>query len=103
MNETKPDDYVYTTIDAIDEVSYGGKRKKKHKPSSGKFKWNKLNGFQKFWLISVVIQKFFIVLISIPTLDFGFAFLMMIIILNVNCLIYVVGIIIAKGLSRFKG
>ena len=55
MNTTKPDDYVYTAIDAIDEVSCGNTRKAEPKPSSGKDKWHKLNRWQKVWLISVVI------------------------------------------------
>jgi|TARA_B110000114_G_C15083315_1_gene395068 hypothetical protein len=103
MNKTKADDYVYTAIDALDETSYGTKRQDKPKPSSGKDKWNKLNGWQKLWLASVVIQKFIIVIISIPTMDFSFAFIMLIIILNVNCLVYGIGLAIAWGLRRLKG
>lgn len=103
MNKTKADDYVYTAIDALDEVSYSTKRQGQPKPSSGKDKWNKLNGWQKLWLASVVIQKFIIVIISIPTMDFSFAFIMLIIILNVNCLVYGIGLAIAWGLRRLKG
>tara|TARA_B110000046_G_scaffold121777_1_gene128403 strand:- start:315 stop:626 length:312 start_codon:yes stop_codon:yes gene_type:complete len=102
MNTTKPDDYVYTAIDAIDEVSCGNTRKDEPKPTSGKDKWHKLNRWQKVWLVSVVIQKLIIVLMSLPTMDFSFAFIMIIIILNVNCLVYGVGLAIAWGLRRVK-
>ncbi len=102
MNTTKPDDYVYTAIDAIDEVSCGNTRKAEPKPSSGKDKWHKLNRWQKVWLVSVVIQKLIIVLMSLPTMDYSFAFIMIIISLNVNCLVYSVGLAIARGLRRVK-
>ena len=102
MNTTKSDDYVYTAIDAIDEVSCGNTRKAEPKPSSGKDKWHKLNRWQKVWLVSVVIQKLIIVLMSLATMDFSFAFIMIIIILNVNCLVYGFGLAIAWGLRRVK-
>jgi len=102
MNTTKPDEYVYTAIDAIDEISCGSTRKDEPKPSSGKDKWNKLHRWQKLWLVSVGIQKLIVVLMSLPTMDFSFAFIMIIIILNVNCLVYGVGLAIAWGLRRVK-
>ena len=101
MNKTKPDDYVYTAIDAMDEIYYEGKRKDEPKPSLRKASWNKLNGWQKFWLVSVVIQMVVIVLMSLHKMDFSFAFIMIIIIVNVNCLIYGVGLAIAWSLRRF--
>jgi hypothetical protein len=36
-------------------------------------------------------------------MDFSFAFIMLIIILNVNCLVYGIGLAIAWGLRRLKG
>lgn len=102
MNAMKPDDYVYTAIDSIDEIACGSTRKNELKPSLGKDKWNKLHRWQKAWLVSVVIQKLIIVLMSLPTMDFSFAFIMIIIILNINCLIYGVGLAIAWGLRRVK-
>ena len=103
MNKTKPDDYVYTAIDAIDEVYYEGKRKDEPNPSPRKSSWNKLNGWQRFWLVSVVIQMVIIVLMSLYKMDFSFAFIMIIIIVNLNCLLYGAGLATAYGLRRFKG
>tara|TARA_B110000116_G_C16744743_1_gene540330 strand:+ start:1074 stop:1397 length:324 start_codon:yes stop_codon:yes gene_type:complete len=103
MNKTKPDDYVYTAIDAIDEIAYKSIDKGQPKSSSGKVKWHKLNAWQKLWLVSVVMQTLIIVGMSAPTMDFSFAFIMIIILLNVNCLIYGIGLGIAWGFTRFKG
>jgi hypothetical protein len=103
MNKTKPDDYVYTAIDAIDEVYYENKRKDEPKPSPRKASWNKLNGWQRFWLVSVVIQMVIIVLMSLYKMDFSFAFIMISIIVNLNCLLYGAGLATAYGLRRFKG
>ena len=104
MNKTKPEDYVHTAIDAIDEIYYEGvsKHKPKNNPPLAKTTWNKLNVWQKVWLVFVVIQTLITVLMSLPTMDFGFAFVMIIIIVNVNCLIYGVGLAIAWGLRRLR-
>jgi hypothetical protein len=64
MNNTKPDDYVYTAIDSIDEVSDESIHKDISKPPSGKTKWNKLNGWQRVWLAICIFTL-------LPTLIFG--------------------------------
>ena len=45
MKDTKPEDYVHTAIDAIDEIYYEGvsKHKPKNKRPLAKTTWNKLN------------------------------------------------------------
>lgn len=103
MNNTKPDDYVYSAIDAIDEISDENIRKDKPKTSSTKLKWRKLNGWQKVWLALVFIQTLVIVLRSLPKMEFGFALVMITIIVNINCLIYGVGLAIAWMRRRLKG